>query len=61
MGGVARWPQGKPMPLPQPVGRQKEVLYLPANGHVVVLGTAGSGKTMLHSQIVIVMRYVSGS
>lgn len=29
------------------MGRQKEVLYLPAHGHVVVLGTAGSGKTTL--------------
>lgn len=35
------------MSLPQPVGRQKEVLYLPAHGHVVVLGTAGSGKTTM--------------
>ena len=33
--------------LPRPVGRQREVLYLPANGHTVVLGTAGSGKTTL--------------
>ena len=33
--------------LPRPVGRQREVLYLPANGHTVVLGTAGSGKTAL--------------
>lgn len=33
--------------LPQPQGRQKEVLYLPADGHTVVLGTAGSGKTTL--------------
>ena len=33
--------------LPQPRGRQKEVLYLPAQGHTVVLGTAGSGKTIL--------------
>ena len=33
--------------LPKPVGRQREVLYLPAQGHVVVLGTAGSGKTTL--------------
>lgn len=33
--------------LPRPVGRQKEVLYLPASGHTVVLGTAGSGKTTL--------------
>lgn len=33
--------------LPKPVGRQREVLYLPAEGHTVVLGTAGSGKTTL--------------
>ncbi|MCY4122616.1 MAG: UvrD-helicase domain-containing protein [Acidobacteria bacterium] len=33
--------------LPRPVGRQREVLYLPARGHTVVLGTAGSGKTAL--------------
>lgn len=35
------------MPLPTPVGHQRDVLYLPASGHVVVLGTAGSGKTTL--------------
>jgi len=33
--------------LPQPIGRQQEVLYLPAGGHTVVLGTAGSGKTTM--------------
>lgn len=33
--------------LPQPMGRQKEVLELPTQGHTVVLGTAGSGKTTL--------------
>ena len=33
--------------LPTPVGRQLEVLYLPATGHTVVLGAAGSGKTTL--------------
>ena len=33
--------------VPNPVGRQKEVLALPAHGHTVVLGTAGSGKTTL--------------
>lgn len=33
--------------LPRPIGRQKEVLALPASGHIVVLGTAGSGKTTL--------------
>ena len=33
--------------LPQPVDRQKEVPVLPAEGHHVVFGTAGSGKTTL--------------
>ena len=33
--------------LPTPIGKQKEVLYLPAWGHTTVLGTAGSGKTTL--------------
>ncbi len=33
--------------LPRAVGRQREVLYLPADGKAVVLGTAGSGKTTL--------------
>lgn len=35
------------MPLPTPIGRQKEVLYLPPQGHIVVLGTAGSGKSTM--------------
>lgn len=35
------------MSLPQPIGRQKDVLCLPAQGHFAVLGTAGSGKTTL--------------
>ena len=35
------------MALPKPVGRQADVVYLPANGHTVVLGTAGSGKTVM--------------
>jgi superfamily I DNA/RNA helicase len=35
------------MGLPKPIGRQKEVLTLPAHGHFAVLGTAGSGKTTL--------------
>lgn len=35
------------MPLPTPVGKQREVLCLPEKGHYVVLGTAGSGKTTL--------------
>lgn len=33
--------------LPYPIKRQREVLYMPATGHSVVLGTAGSGKTTL--------------
>lgn len=36
-----------PVSLPTPIGRQREVLYLPAAGHFVVLGAAGSGKTTL--------------
>ena len=28
-------------------GKQQEVLALPAKGHIVVLGTAGSGKTTI--------------
>jgi DNA helicase IV len=35
------------MPLPQPIGAQRQALYYPATGHTVVLGTAGSGKTTL--------------
>lgn len=31
----------------KPEGKQKEVLALPASGHTVVLGTAGSGKTTM--------------
>ena len=30
-----------------PTGKQEEVLALPAEGHIVVLGTAGSGKTTI--------------
>lgn len=30
-----------------PRGKQEEVMALPANGHIVVLGTAGSGKTTI--------------
>jgi superfamily I DNA/RNA helicase len=33
--------------LPSPKGKQKEVLALPGEGHTVVLGTAGSGKTTM--------------
>lgn len=42
--------------LPKPVRRQREVLYLPASGHTVVLGTAGSGKTTLS---ILRARYLS--
>ncbi|AOK91783.1 3'-5' exonuclease [Paenibacillus polymyxa] len=35
------------MTLPNPIGKQVEVLALPEHGHFVVLGTAGSGKTTL--------------
>jgi superfamily I DNA/RNA helicase len=33
--------------LPKPIKKQREVLYMPVNGHSAVLGTAGSGKTTL--------------
>jgi hypothetical protein len=33
--------------LPQPKGRQSDVIYLPGVGHQVVLGTAGTGKTTM--------------
>lgn len=33
--------------LPNPVGKQREVLALSPQGHFVILGTAGSGKTTL--------------
>jgi superfamily I DNA/RNA helicase len=36
-----------PKSLPKPLGKQREVLYLPVTGHSAVLGTAGSGKTTL--------------
>ena len=42
-----RVPDNQTNLLPRPVGRQREVLYLPPIGHQVVLGTAGSGKTTL--------------
>ncbi len=35
------------MPLPDPIGKQREVVYLDHLGHSVVLGTAGSGKTTM--------------
>ena len=35
------------MTLPTPEGLQYEVLALPEQGHFVVLGTAGSGKTTM--------------
>ena len=33
--------------LPKPIKKQREVLYMPVEGHTAVLGTAGSGKTTL--------------
>ena len=41
------WTADQIRSLPRPVGRQREVLYLPPVGHHAVLGTAGSGKTTL--------------
>jgi superfamily I DNA/RNA helicase len=35
------------MALPRPQGKQKEVVALPPSGHIVILGTAGSGKTTM--------------
>jgi len=35
------------MPLPKPEGAQRDVLALPPEGHTIVLGSAGSGKTTL--------------
>jgi superfamily I DNA/RNA helicase len=35
------------VPLPPPQGKQREVVALTPEGHVVVLGTAGSGKTTM--------------
>jgi superfamily I DNA/RNA helicase len=35
------------MLMPTPIGKQAEVMALPAQGHIVVLGTAGSGKTTI--------------
>ncbi len=35
------------MTLPRPRGRQSAVIFLPARGHQVVLGTAGTGKTTM--------------
>jgi len=33
--------------MPEPIGKQIEVVCLPTTGHHVVLGTAGSGKTTM--------------
>ena len=35
------------MAIPEPIGKQKEVVCLDVTGHHVVLGTAGSGKTTM--------------
>ncbi|MYZ34888.1 MULTISPECIES: 3'-5' exonuclease [unclassified Streptomyces] len=44
--------------LPEPQGQQREVVYLAAQGHTVVLGTAGSGKTTM---AVHRARYLAGA
>ncbi|MFE1928452.1 3'-5' exonuclease [Streptomyces asoensis] len=44
--------------LPEPQGQQREVVYLTAQGHLVVLGTAGSGKTTM---AVHRARYLAGA
>ncbi|MCG6497356.1 3'-5' exonuclease [Kitasatospora sp. A2-31] len=44
--------------LPEPHGQQREVVYLTAQGHLVVLGTAGSGKTTM---AVHRARYLAGA
>jgi DNA helicase IV len=35
------------MPRIAPEGKQKDVMAIPTNGHYIVLGTAGSGKTAM--------------
>ncbi|MBB5493691.1 3'-5' exonuclease [Nocardiopsis metallicus] len=35
------------MNLPRPTGHQRKVIYLPEQGHQVVLGSAGTGKTVM--------------
>jgi superfamily I DNA/RNA helicase len=47
MAGVTTLPQVAGGNLPPPIGKQAEVLYLPAEGQVVVLGSAGSGKSTI--------------
>ena len=42
----------------KPKGRQREVLYLPTEGHYVVLGSAGSGKSTV---AVLRSRYLADS
>jgi superfamily I DNA/RNA helicase len=46
MLSVTEW-EARELQLPKPIGIQSDVLFLPAEGHTVVLGTAGSGKTNL--------------
>lgn len=47
VAGSLRDDVAMPSYLPEPVGAQKSVVYLRDSGHVVVLGTAGSGKTTM--------------
>ena len=44
-----------------PDGKQNEVLALPAKGHNVILGTAGSGKTTMALLRAIVLSYLPSS
>jgi superfamily I DNA/RNA helicase len=46
-GEPARLYRVPALTLPRPRGRQGEVVYLHAAGHLVVLGTAGTGKTVM--------------
>lgn len=39
----------------KPRGKQEEVMALPAKGHIVVLGTAGSGKRPLLCYALIIL------
>lgn len=45
----------------KPQGKQNEVLALPAKGHTVVLGTAGSGKTTIALLRAIHLSKLSGN
>lgn len=42
-------------------GKQQEVLALPAKGHIVVLGTAGSGKTTMLCIVPVILPTFRGA